>query len=100
MKTLQEAQQEQGITLNGDTLNLHFSPLPNWYGCILGFDCPICGKPIDWKWEGDMPNFTNAETTKYLKPVVTSAKLLAFGHRWISLECDNCHTKLTAENFG
>lgn len=99
MKTLEQAAKEKGITLHGEWLNLHFSPIPNWYGCFLGFDCPRCDKSIDWKWQGEMPGFTNEESTAHLNPVVTGAKLINFGHRWIRLECDNCHQKLSAENL-
>ncbi len=99
MKTLEEATKIQGVTLDHGVLNLHSNPMPNWYGCILGFDCPRCDNPIDWKWQGKMPNFTNEETTAHLKPEVKGAKLLDFGHRWIRLECQECHTQLTAENF-
>ncbi len=100
MKTLEEASQQQGITLNGTVLNLHFSPLPNWYGCILGFDCPVCDSPIDWKWEGNLPPFTGDNTPDLVKPKATGANLIGYGHRWIRLECDKCHTSLVAENFG
>ena len=99
MKTLEEAAKQQGITLNGVELNLHFSPIPNWYGCVLGLDCPRCNNPIDWEWPGKMPSFTNEETTVHLKPIVKGAKLLGWGHRWIRLECDICHTQLCAENL-
>jgi len=99
MKTLEQAAETQGVTLDGEGLNLHFSPIPNWYGCVLGFDCPRCDNPINWKWRGVMPNFTNEESTAHLKPEVKGAKLLESGHRWIRLECNKCSTALTAENF-
>ena len=99
MKTLEQAAKIQGISLSGKGLNLHFSPIPNWYGCILGFDCPVCDNPIDWEWQGEMPAFTNEETTAHLKPKLKGANLLDFGHRWIRLECEKCHTQLTAENL-
>ena len=103
MKTLEQAAETQGITIGeagtDKWLNLHFSPLPNWYGCILGFDCPRCENPIDWEWQGKMPGFTNEETTRHLKPATKGAKLISFGHRWIRLECEKCSTELLAENF-
>ncbi len=99
MKPIDEVCELPGITKTGQGLNLHFSPIPNWYGCVLGFDCPICDNPIDWKWQGEMPNFTNEETTQHLKPTVKGATLMGFGHRWIRLECDKCHTRMEAENF-
>lgn len=99
MKTLEQASKTQGITLDGKGLNLHFSPIPNWYGCILGFDCPKCDNPIDWEWQGGIPDFTNEETTAHLKPKTKGANLIGFGHRWIRLECQKCHTQLKAENF-
>jgi hypothetical protein len=99
MKTLEQAAETQGVTLVGEGLNLHFSPIPNWYGCVLGFDCPRCNNFINWKWQGKMPNFTNEETTAHLKPEVAGATLLEFGHRWIRLECTHCHTVLTANNL-
>jgi len=103
MKTLEEASNVKGVTLEeaGDTkwLNLHFDPLPNWYGCILGFDCPRCGNAIDWEWQGKMPSFTNEESTRHLAPITKGSSLIAFGHRWIRLKCDNCQTNLCAENF-
>lgn len=99
MKTLEQAAEQRGVTLDEHGLNLHFSPIPNWYGCVLGFDCPRCNTLIDWEWQGNMPNFTNEQTTQHLKPIVKGAKLIAFGHRWIRLECDKCSTVLMAENF-
>jgi len=99
MRTLREAAEEPGVSLYKGGLNLHFSPIPNWYGCVLGFDCPRCNNLIGWTWEGEMPNFTNEETTEHLKPKVTGATLIDFGHRWMRLECDKCHTKLKVENF-
>lgn len=99
MKTLEQATETQGVTLDGERLNLHFSPLPNWYGCSLGFDCPRCENPIDWEWEGKMPMVTNGTSVTHLKPKTKGAKLIAWGHRWILLECNKCHTQLNAENF-
>ncbi len=99
MKTLEQAAETQGITLENEGLHLHFSPIPNWYGCILGFDCPRCKHPINWEWKGKMPHFTSLESTSKLAPTVIGAKLVSFGHRWIRLICDDCQTSLMAENF-
>ena len=99
MKTLEQAAEAQGITLRNGRLSLHFSSIPNWYGCILGFDCPRCDTHITWEWEGKMSGFTNEKTVAHLKPKVTNAELIGFGHRWIQLRCDRCHTYLMADNF-
>ncbi len=99
MKTIEEVCEETGITRTGFGLNLHFSPIPNWYGYVLGFDCPICDKSIDWEWQGELPNITTENTPALVKPKVMGASLVAYGHRWIRLECDECHTQLQAENF-
>ncbi len=99
MRTIEEAIKKAGVTKTDSGLNLHFSPIPNWYGCILGFDCPICENPIDWKWDGKLPNFTGDNTPQLVKPIVTGANLISYGHRWIRLECSKCHTQLEAENF-
>jgi len=99
MKTLKQAAQEQGITETDSGLNLHFSPIPNWYGCILGFACPICDAQIKWKWEGKLPNITGDNTPSLVRPLMTGGNMIAFGHRWIKLECEQCHTQMTAENF-
>ncbi len=99
MKTIAEALEEPGITATDDGLNLHFSPIPNWYGCILGLDCPVCENQIDWEWIGKLPNFTGDFTPKLVHPKAKGAELISYGHRWIKLECIICHTKLTAENF-
>ncbi len=88
MKTIEMACKEPGITSIDFGLNLHFSPIPNWYHCFLGFDCPICGNPIDWKWKVGPAR---------IEPIVTEATLIGYGHRWIRLECDKCHTKSQAE---
>ena len=98
MKTLDEACEIAGITKRREGLNLHFNPIPNWYGCIIGFECPVCGDSIEWKW-GKLPNFTNEESTANLRPEVKGARLLDHGHRWINLECEKCKTNLFAENF-
>lgn len=103
MKTLEQAAESEGITIDmnssGKWLNLHFSPMPNWYGCILGFDCPVCEKPIDWEWQGELPSITTPSSTRHLKPLVKGAELKAWGHRWISLKCSECKTDLFAENY-
>ena len=100
MKTIEEAIQEPGITRTNSGLNLHFSPIPNWYGCILGFECPLCDNPIKWEWEGKLPNFTGDNTPNFVKPKVDGGQLIGYGHRWIRLECNKCHTQLEGENFG
>ena len=99
MKTLEEAAKLSGITQKAEGLNLHFSPIPNWYGCILGFDCPICDNSIDWiwDWEGNIPQITTHAPRK--SPKVYGAILIEYGHRYIGLTCDNCKTKLFADNF-
>lgn len=102
MKTIDEALEISGITKRDYGINLHFNPIPNWYGCVLGFDCPICDNPIDWEWKWDYgiaPQITTDETPEHCKPIVKNAHLIAFGHRWIRLECDKCHTQISAENF-
>lgn len=89
-----------GLAWSG--LRLHFSPLPNWYGAILRFDCPICDAEIDWEWHwrsGQAPGFTPGETPNWGKPVVTGAELLGYGHRWLYARCNTCQTELFAENF-
>ncbi len=96
MKTLEQACEIQGITKTEGGLNLHFSPIPNWYHCFTGFDCPICDNPIDWDW-----HFAQqlSSTQQIPPPTVTGAKYITHGHRWIKIEGDKCHTHLTAENF-
>ena len=100
MEAIEEACKQPGISRLDDGLNLHFSPIPNWYGCILGFECPICGQSIDWKWIGKLGAFTGDDTPSRVKPVVTGAALKSYGHRWIALVCDTCKIDLRAENFG
>ena len=50
MRTLDEAAEIVGVSKASDGLNLHFSPIPNWY-MKMGCGCPICDNPIDWDWE-------------------------------------------------
>ncbi len=99
MRTIAEATKIPGITRAGKGLNLHFSPIPNWYSCIAGVDCPICDTEISWKWIGRLPDFTGDNTPSHVKPEIVNAKLLTYGHRWIMLECHNCRATLTLENF-
>jgi len=103
MKTLAQAAETPGVTVtqDGKGLNCHFSPIPNWY-MKTGFDCPRCGNPIDWDWDwgaNAKPMITNDFTPSIVKPILTGAKLLAYGHRWIRIECDKCNTQLFPENF-
>jgi len=99
MITLEEAAKEPGITRWDKGLRLHFSPIPNWYACIIGLICPICDNHINWEWdwEGPLPVVTNRAPRK--SPEVTGAKLEDYGHRYIALTCNECGTKLFAENF-
>ena len=103
MNTLEEAIKLPGISKAvGGGLDLHFDPLPNWYGCILGFDCPICAQPIDWTWEGGkLPSFTNPASIEAsgVFPQVSGAFLAGWGHRWIVVKCTKCGTVLGADNF-
>lgn len=107
MKTLEEAAKTQGVTLTDkEVLNLHFSPIPNWYGCVTGFHCPRCDNVIKWEWEGTMPGITNPDALGLrpgakptITPNVTGAKLVEWGHRFIVLKCNTCETILYAENF-
>ena len=100
MRTLEEAAQTSGISMAENGLNLHFSPIPNWY-MKMGYNCPVCDNPIewDWQWYDKSPAFTGENTPMLGKPITNGCKLLKYGHRWITLECDKCHTLLFAENF-
>ena len=103
MRTIEEAIELPGIskyTGAGEGLNLHFSPIPNWY-MKMGCDCPICSNPIDWDWQwhSDKPMVTTENTPMLCTPITNSCKLMKYGHRWITLECSKCHTILCAENF-
>ena len=102
MKTLQEATKTQGVSFEqGGGLRLHFSPIPNWYGCVLGFDCPVCNQSIDWKWvNGKLPGMTTPASIEASKvePELTGGQLVGWGHRWIRILC-KCGTHLYAENF-
>jgi len=95
-RTMEQAIEMRGITRTARGINLHFSPIPNWYGCILGFDCPICSNPIDWKWTTKLPGITTGAPST--PPVVTGATLEEYGHRYICVSCGKCGTYLSAEN--
>ena len=93
MKTMEEVMKMDGITKNKDwghkdSINMHFSPIPNWYACILGFCCPVCDNGIDWEWD-----------FKKNIPIITGAKYLGHAHRFIHLKCNVCSQEITAENF-
>ena len=98
MKTLEEAAEIQGVSIDGDRLNLHFSPIPNWY-MKCGLPCPICENEIVWGFIGEKPMITNPVTSKHLKPDVQGAELLGYGHRWLCIRCNSCQTEMIAENF-
>ena len=100
MRTLKEASAMAGVSKVNFGLKCHFSPIPNWYR-RMGFDCPRCDNPIDWSWEwvGERPLITDWRTPEVGKPVITGATMIAYGHRWIRMECNKCHTQLLAENF-
>ena len=100
MRTLEEAATAPGVSETEFGLKCHFSPIPNWY-MPMGFECPRCDNPIDWDWAwyGEVPQITTIDTPALGKPVITGAFLIAYGHRWIRMECDKCHTQLFAENF-
>ena len=102
MKTLEEAVKIQGVSLLDDGLRVHFSPIPNWYGCFTGFDCPRCNQSIDWKWvNGKLPSITNPASIQAsgVEPEVTGAILNSWGHRWIRLSCNGCSSVIRADNF-
>ena len=102
MKTLEEAAAVQGVSLKGDGLRVHFSPIPNWYACFSGFDCPRCNSLIDWKWvNGALPGITNPASIEVsgVRPEVTGATLISWGHRWLRLKCSRCSTEIGADNF-
>ena len=103
MRTLEEAVELPGISKYegpGGGLNLHFSPIPNWY-MKMGCDCPVCNSPIewDWVWHDKKPMVTTDITPALGELVTKGCKLLKYGHRWITLECSKCHTQLCVENF-
>jgi len=99
MKTLEQAAEIQGVTLKGtNTLELQFSPMPNWY-MFDGVTCPRCGNDITWYWEGEKPGITTPETVKHLVLAVEGATLVADGHRWHEVVCDKCQTILKCHNF-
>lgn len=103
MKTLEEAVEAPGVSKFegvGEGLNLHFSPIPNWYRA-MGTNCPICDNPVtwDWQWQSPKPVVTTEITPRFCTPVTTGCKLLKYGHRWITVECNTCHTMLCAENL-
>ena len=98
MKTLEQAAKETGVSKTDFGLNLHFSPIPNWY-MKCGLDCPICDNPIDWDFIGEKPMVTNEVSASHLRPEVSGAELMDYGHRWLRMECNGCKTQLFAENF-
>lgn len=99
MRTLEEAAQQVGVSVGeGNGLNLHFSPIPNWY-MDMGFGCPRCDQEISWKWQGELPAITTEVTPHLVKPKVIGATLVAYGHRWICIRCNDCLTELHADNF-
>ncbi len=98
MRTIAEVLELPGITKTEDGIDIHFSSKENWYD-IESFCCPICDNEISWNWYGEIPLHTNAENTKHLKPQVRGAILLRYAHRWIMVECANCHLYMRAENF-
>lgn len=99
MKTIDEVCEYAGIIRTEDGINLHFSPIPNWYGCFSGFDCPICGNPIDWKWiwNGQPPQITTRAPQK--QPLITGAEYLTHAHRYLKMKCNGCGTIISAENY-
>ena len=102
MTTIEEAIQEPGIYQWAGGIGMHFNPFPNWYGCILGFDCPLCGESIDWEWVGKLPSFTNpasVEASGIYPQIVNGARLDSWGHRWIRVVCHGCNTPISAENY-
>ena len=101
-KQIEDVIEEPGLYKYQDGLGMHFSPIPNWYGAIHGFDCPLCGEVIDWEWVGNLPGFTNPEgiaATGVYPQMLHGGKLLDWGHRCISIECAGCQTLIMAENF-
>ncbi len=102
MKTLIEAAKQVGITLFQDGLRIHFSPLPNWYACFVGFDCPVCDHPITWEWvNGKLTGITNPASIEAsgIRPEVKGAALDHWGHRYLYLKCADCSTVMRADNF-
>ena len=104
IKTIEEAGTTQGVSIieDGTALNLHFDPMLNWYGCVLGFNCPRCENEITWEWVGgDLPGITNPSSIAHsqVHPTVTGAELNQWGHRHISVTCPVCNTYLHAENY-
>lgn len=103
MRTIEEAIELPGVSKfkgPGEGLNLHFNPIPNWYQGHK-FDCPICNNTIkwDWKWHNKKPMVTTDNTPTLGLPLTKGCKFLKYGHRWITVECNQCHTMLCAENF-
>jgi len=100
IRTLDEATEIGGVYRTEDGLDCHFSPIPNWY-MDCGFDCPVCKSTVGWTWEwkGKIPAVTNEGTPHIAKPVVTGAELIAYGHRWLKVQCSKCGTRLLCENF-
>lgn len=101
MKTLEQAAELPGVSVEDDGLRLHFNPIPNWYGCIKGFECPCCEHKIGWDWDGEIPGITNpmSISASGVSPVVSGGELKGWGHRWICVACENCSTPLLAENY-
>ena len=100
MRTLEEAAELSGISKTENGLNLHFSPIPNWY-MKMGLDCPVCDNPIDWDWQwhDKVPMVTTEITPALCTPITNGCKLVKYGHRWITVAYNECHTLLYAENF-
>lgn len=96
IKTMEEAAELPGVSIKPGGLNLHFSPLPNWYACVAGLDCPRCTQGISWSWSEPLPSIT---TRAPGDPDVKGANLVSFGHRYIEVKCFGCDTTLFAENF-
>lgn len=101
IRTLEEAADSPGVSIQDGALRLWFDPIPNWYVCVTGFLCPHCDREITWDWKGELPGVTTPTSIKMsgVHPIVNGAALLDWGHRYILLECLGCGTELYAHNF-
>ena len=81
----------QGFYLIGETLGIHFSPIPNWYSMMKNYiiKCPVC-KKYDFK--------INYPKDFNLNISIEENNIL-YSHRMVKLICPKCNTKIKMENY-
>jgi len=109
IRTLDDACKEAGVSMGVPiadpqeaNASVRYSPIPNWYGCFTGLDCPRCETEIRWEWVGELPGVTTPHTiaAKGVHPeVTTGGSLLGWGHRWIEVKCNACGQAWVVHNF-